>query len=565
MVDSSCRNHYKKTPTGDAHCRGLWVVINCTFTAGGLSLPLFVVVYGIGNNEMVGDDDMITIKVPGLTIGSDQDVYSCGFGYLTFVCRKHDEDKNGDEEQSENSNDDGVVRSSKESRIASKYRHLIYHPFIDHIRITRYDWDPVTNPDVPNSLSAVSWMDGANGQLKKITCEKNLEFEKKRKVVCCKHSASRTAVEQAADTGAMFKVMKLLLKEMDSPNSSTKHIHHYISRELDKLQQQGDLILSSHKKKALLATLPKLPNVTGRSHSIANVRIAFIVNGQLDINSKLVPSFSNLLHTFRGDIRNTCLENKQWLISKFYSEMYTNGIVSKDLYDRYFVPQDRDMNGFTVSRVFGITQENRQRAKVLSSTRQIAERKQVIYQKKLDHYQKCLQLYQSETKDYVLNKRCENKLVDIITSYKHQLARSSLSINEVTPLPVNVNMTVKETCNGLTLEVVLAKKSIILIPEARAFVKVRSNAAIVHGRRSFQNIPLLKDDILEKVVEMLIHDVNERYYKLPIEPVRLRSDIIDSSDDSNGTDSNYGDIDCDMDVSNESVALDGSEMDVGED
>ena len=41
-VDSSTRNNYKKCPTGDAHCRGVRIVINCTFAAGGLSSPLFV-------------------------------------------------------------------------------------------------------------------------------------------------------------------------------------------------------------------------------------------------------------------------------------------------------------------------------------------------------------------------------------------------------------------------------------------------------------------------------------------------------------------------------------------
>ena len=81
-VDSRCRNHYKKTPTGDAHCRGVRVVINCSFTAGGLSSLLFVVVYGIGKDEMFCDEDIVTVKVPGLTIGSNQDVYSCGLKHL---------------------------------------------------------------------------------------------------------------------------------------------------------------------------------------------------------------------------------------------------------------------------------------------------------------------------------------------------------------------------------------------------------------------------------------------------------------------------------------------------
>ena len=146
-IDSTCRNHYKKSQTGDTHCRGLRLVINCTFTAGGLASPLFVVVvYGVGKDEMFGDEDMVTIKVPGLTIESDQDVYSCGFGYLTFVKGKHSEDH--DNKDLVEGDEDFGNSDSKEARIASKYRHLIYHPFVDHIRITRYNWDPVAQPDV---------------------------------------------------------------------------------------------------------------------------------------------------------------------------------------------------------------------------------------------------------------------------------------------------------------------------------------------------------------------------------------------------------------------------------
>ena len=263
---------------------------------------------------------MNTFKVPGLTIGSDQDVYSSGYGYISFVKGKHEDDKEEDPSANEEDEPDARMSSLKESRIASKYRHLIYHPFIDHVRITRYNWDSINEPDIPRYLTAVSWMDGANGQLKRITCQKNIEFEGKRRVVCCKHSDSRTAVEQAADTGPMFKAI-MLIKEMDSPNATVNHIYHHIDKELKKLQESGLLVLSTHKRKAVLCTIPKLPSVTGRSHSLSNVRKAFVLNGQLDLDSMLVPSFDNLLHTYRGDITKTCLANKEWLLAKFYKEM----------------------------------------------------------------------------------------------------------------------------------------------------------------------------------------------------------------------------------------------------
>ena len=33
-VDSGSHNHYKHKPSGDAHCRGVCIIVNSTFTAG---------------------------------------------------------------------------------------------------------------------------------------------------------------------------------------------------------------------------------------------------------------------------------------------------------------------------------------------------------------------------------------------------------------------------------------------------------------------------------------------------------------------------------------------------
>ena len=362
-------------------------------------------------------------------------------------------------------------------------------------------------------------MDGANGQLKKITCEKNLEFEKKRKVICCKHSASRTAVEQAADTGPMFKIMKSVIKEMEIPNATVNHIYHHIDMELKRLQENNELILSSHKKKAILATIPKLPSATGKSHSLSNIRKGFVLNGQLDYDHKLVPSLTNILHTFRGNIKDTCLENKEWLINTFYEEMYTNGVVAKSSYNAYSIPKDRDMNGFTVERDFTISQENRQRAKILSSSAQVNERKRLLFQKQMVEYRKAQQLYDSETKDYVMNKRCKNKLVDIALKYYMAVNRSTQITSTVSPLLANMNRSFRDVCNGLTLDLIICNKSSILLHEAKAFVKVRSTAVVNRGRRTYKNIPLLKDDLLLRVFELLQHPVYPRYYRSPVQPV----------------------------------------------
>ena len=69
--------------------------------------------------------------------------------------------------------------------------------------------------DIPDYLQVISWkIDGANGPLHIITSDENMKLESELKVVCCKHSASRTAIEQAANTGPIFKLMKHLFKSL---------------------------------------------------------------------------------------------------------------------------------------------------------------------------------------------------------------------------------------------------------------------------------------------------------------------------------------------------------------
>ena len=247
ISNSGSRNNYKKKLTGDAHCRGTRIVINSTFTAGGLLSPIFVVVYGCSEEEMP-NDDILTIKVPGLTVGSDQDVYSNGMGFLTFVKGKHSKDLNDD-----NNNVDAeeeVNMESKEARIAALYRSLVYYPFISHIRKSCYGWEPTDDDDkVPDALPAVSWMDGANRQLKEITKEERLAEEEKLKITITKHSATRTVVEQAADAGPMFKGMKCNVKQMDSPNASINRVYRFIEDEINNMHDDGVLCLPLHKKR----------------------------------------------------------------------------------------------------------------------------------------------------------------------------------------------------------------------------------------------------------------------------------------------------------------------------
>ena len=179
------------------------------------------------------------------------------------------------------------------------------------------------------------------------------------KIVCCKHSAARTGVEQAADTGPMFKGMKALLKTMENPHAATNSIFHDLETKINHLEYCNVMLLPSHKKKAILTTVSKLLSLTGKSHSLSNVKKGIILNGQIDSVDKLVPSLCGTLNTYRGNINNTCLKDKQWIFDKFYEEMYTTGVIKECTFDSLSVPIDTNRDGFPVERDHAIHQENR--------------------------------------------------------------------------------------------------------------------------------------------------------------------------------------------------------------
>ena len=553
--DSGSRNNYKKEMSGDQHCRGIRIVINSTFTAGGLSSPIFVSVYGLTADEMPGDE-IITIPVPGLTVGSHQDVYSTGTGYVTFV-RGSDEHENTDHE---NDNDNiftvPIPTESKESRVAQIYREKVYHPFIQHIRKTKYGWDGNTD-NILDHLQAVSWMDGANAQIKKITSNESLKIEEKMKVTICKHLASRTAVEQAADCGPMFKLMKRIVKEMDVPHAGYDSIFKYLEEQIDSLMHQTStnqnqiLILSAHKKQAILATIPKLPIATGHAFTIDNVKKGFIINGQLDSDSKLVPSFHNIIQTYCGDTSATCLENHQWLFEKFYEQAYVNGIVQENIYDINNVPIDRNYKGVPFCRDMNIALENRQRAKVLSSPVQIEACNAVVAKKKLIHYQKQKAVFDKEANTYMMNEKCEIKLLELVNMANGIRSDNVTAINSSEEeLLYNSFSQVKGKINIELFNLKDAPK--IINKEIIAFVKVRSVCHLRGTKLTYKDILNRRDKLLIRLVELRNTTVRPPMFtQPPIEPEEyaqpcnvngeVENDVGDEMDKSGETD-NGGDI-----------------------
>ena len=240
--------------------RGLRISVNSTITAGGRTAPIFAVIYGLSAKEMPADE-IVVCKIKSLVVASNMNGNTQN-GFLVFVRGSQDvvqvtttSDDLPDEEVNQQNDDislDEIPTNSKDSKIAKIYREEVYYPFIQDIRKNYYDMPDLPDGEVPEAYTAVSWMDGCHGQLKLTTQENVLDDEKNKKIITCKHSAARTAVEQACDVGPMFKITKGVVKTMPTESKSISPISFRISSILNELASTDPLtsgrvvILASH-------------------------------------------------------------------------------------------------------------------------------------------------------------------------------------------------------------------------------------------------------------------------------------------------------------------------------
>ena len=136
----------------------------------------------------------------------------------------------------------------------------------------------------------------------------------------------------------------------------------------------------------MLSTLPVLPIATGVAYAADNVKAGFTYNGQIDETHNSVPCFQNLLHTFRGDVDGTCLDDRKKICETYFEEMYINGTISESTYNSMLVPKDLNSKSEVVEKSSSISLENCHRAKILSSDTQIRERRKLIDEKRMEEY-----------------------------------------------------------------------------------------------------------------------------------------------------------------------------------
>ena len=165
---------------------GMRVKLTFTFSAIGTCALIFISISGLTPKELP-KEACIILQVEGLCIdGGEVSIDNKEKGYVMFM--RNDAD-------------------------ADKYRYKYYRDevLIPFIQSTRKEYDGFSNESnlpIPEDLTAVSWCDGDIAQVASIVDD--LDKFSKNKIIANKHSASRTGVEQAADTSKVFPMLKKL-------------------------------------------------------------------------------------------------------------------------------------------------------------------------------------------------------------------------------------------------------------------------------------------------------------------------------------------------------------------
>ena len=171
--------------------------------------------------------------------------------------------------------------------------------------------------------------------------------------------------------------------------------------------------------------MSKLPVAMSSAFKEGHIQSAFRATGHID-KEGILPSVENIIGTYRGVIDDTnYLNDSDNIIKTFYDDVYLNGRIEEDAFERQGVVRDYDSAGNYVTRDFEISKENCQRSKILSSKIQREERLKLMKSIKQKQIEKQTSMYDTESKKYKLNDECTDRVVGAY--YAHLSLQQSTS------------------------------------------------------------------------------------------------------------------------------------------
>ena len=244
------------------------------------------------------------------------------------------------------------------------YREKVLLPSITNICQVLYQHDK--NFPIPDELSTVAWCDGANTQLVAITNESQQREDAANKISTCKHSAARTAVEQAADCCPIFCSIKTVLKSITKEDAPHLGLQRILVNELRRLENRGVLKLAPKKLSSLVEFLFCYPTILSKAAPYNAATAGFIDNDMINSKSYSDPDLDSLVKTcktvkFTTQILGTIGKK----FTSIYEEQVRTGHLSDQFMEGYGFKVDLNYVGDKIRRVSSY--EAWQRANCLSS------------------------------------------------------------------------------------------------------------------------------------------------------------------------------------------------------
>jgi hypothetical protein len=180
---------------------------------------------------------------------------------------------------------------------------VLHKQTIDVVRQYTYGMESETSV-VDEELKSVVWSDGAISQLNTICDEEQLQMELNKKIISCKQSASRTAVEQACDVCPYFRSRNKVQKSVTAKDlPPTGGLKYKLESVLKKQEEAGILNLSYKHKKAIVDFISCAPGISAKAAPTPyTISQGFKLNGMVDENTGCYPDFYKMIGTVRRKI-----------------------------------------------------------------------------------------------------------------------------------------------------------------------------------------------------------------------------------------------------------------------
>ena len=411
LVSSKClqgsgtRSKYKSSNANNMN--GMRVKMTYTFSGAGTGAPIFVTVLGLTERELP-HHQCITVAIEGLCVGGGGvTVGNKQKGWLVFMR--------------------GECGMDKERY--KTYRDKVFIPFVNASRSEFNGWeegDPITS-----DLQAISWCDGDLAQIENIVNEESLEIYKENKIMANKQNPARTGSEQAADLTKTFPIMQKLQKTYTCQKiPADRHpMKRRVSETFAKLKKEGKLALKSSKEHSLIDFISSIPAMSSKATTFEGITHGFLEGGYIDKQYMRYPDFDKILATCGTDPTKEEYELCERMLPSVIEKYLQDGHVDDNTFESMGFPIDKDETGKVVRRECTVTQEARQRCKILTHTYQIemrADIAQLILNEKTRKDQDKIDDIQQKIDQ---NAECEKSICNLLNKEDVPYERSILKGN----------------------------------------------------------------------------------------------------------------------------------------